>query len=699
VAVQLNIVGNFDDKELKRAESALARLRTGADQASSGMRQKFGEIGQSAVDLGKKMTTMVTLPLAGLAVYGINLAGQLQDSQAMSKQVFGSWSKQLDGWAEGASDNFGLAKGAALDAANQMGIRLRQIGGMTEDSAAQTSTALVQFAGDLSSAFGGPVEDAAAALQSALTGEYEPLKRYGIVINDAALANEYMAITGQKVKGSLTAQQKQQATLSLIMKNGAIISGDYARNADGATNAQKTLTAKLKDAATTIGTILLPYATKIVQWGSDLLERFKKLSPGVQKFIVIAGLLAAALGPLLIILGSMATAVAAISWPVVAVVAAIAALVAGVIYAYKHFDGFRRVVDTVAKWLKEKLGQAFTWVKEVGIPAVVKAFDWFKSNVLPKIVEFAKGAAEAFMGLVRWVGDAIGKVREVVAAFAGWLQKWVVPTVKSAVDALVAGWKLYWAVTGPIFDVIVAIIKAAFAVIMFVIKAFIGIVGPLWSGFWTILSSVVSNAWTWIKTSVQSAMQFVKGVLDIFTGIISGNWDKVWSGLASVFSGAWGGIKATASFFIGIVKGILDGFLTWAGSTFSGVGATLLAPFSYAIGAFKSLWNSTIGGKGFTTPDWIPGIGGKSFTIPKILHKGGIVPGPLGQEVPTILQAGEAVLPIQAVRNLAAERQGGGTTYNITVNAGISSPAEVGRQVVDTIRQYERLNGAGWRAA
>lgn len=698
MAVQLNIVGNFDDKELKRAQDALTRLRNGADTASSGMRAKFAEIGSSAIDLGKKMTTMVTLPLAGLAVYGIKLAGELQDSQAMSAQVFGAWSKHLEGWAKGASKNFGLAEGAALDAANQMGIRLRQIGGMTEGAATQTSTALVQFAGDLSSAFGGPVEDAAAALQSALTGEMEPLKRYGIVINDAALQAEYFATTGKKVKGSLTAQQKQQATLSLIMKNGAIISGDYARNADGATNSQKTMTAQIKDAATAIGTILLPYATKLVQWVTDLVDKFKSLSPKWQKIIVVAGLLAAVLGPLLILLGSMATAVAAISWPVVLVVGLIAALVAGVIYAYKHFEGFRNVVDTVAKWLKEKLGQAFTWVKDTAIPALVSAFNWFKDNVLPKIVDFAKGAAGAFMDMVRWVGDAIGTARDVVMAFVGWLQKWVVPVVKSAVDALSAAWTAYWAVTGPIFNMIVAIIRVAIGVVVAIVKGFVAIISPIWSGLWTIMSAVVTNAWNWIKGSVQAAMQFVKGVLDIFTGIISGNWGKVWLGIKSTFDGAWGGIKSTASFFVGIVTGVLSGFLTWASQTFSGIGETLLAPFRTALGGFKSLWNSTIGGRGFTTPDWIPGIGGKSFTIPK-LHQGGIVPGPIGQEVPAILQAGEAVLPIQAVRNLAAERQGSGTTYNITVNAGISDPAEVGRRVVDAVKSYERLNGAGWRAA
>lgn len=698
MAVQLNIVGNFDDKELKRAEAALARLRTGADQASGGMRARFAQMGESATALGRKMTAMVTLPLAALGAYGVKLAGELEDSEAMSAQVFGTWSKQLDSWANGAAKAFGLAKGSALDAANQMGIRLRQIGGLTEELAAQTSKALVQFAGDLASAFGGPVEEAAAALQSALTGEFEPLKRYGIVINDLALKNELYAMTGQKVKGTLTAQQKQQATLSLIMKNGALISGDYARNADGATNAQKTLTAQFKDAATALGKILLPYATRLAQWGTDMVDRFKKLSPNVQKMVVVVGLLAAALGPLLILLGSIATAVAAISWPVLAVVAAIGALVVGVVYAYKHFEGFRRVVDTVARWLREKLGQAFTWVKDVAIPALAKAFDWFKANVLPKVVEFAKAAGAAFATYARWAGDAIGKVREVVASFAAWINKWVVPAVRSAVDALSAAWRVYWAITGPIFSVVVAIIKAAFDAIMVFVRAFVSMFVGLWNGLWQMVSGTVVAVWNGIKGNIQAALQMVRGIMDVFAGILTGNWSRAWDGLKNVVAGAWNGIVATVRMFVGIAQGILGGLISWIGSAFSGIGQLILAPFRAALAGFKSLWNSTIGGKGFSTPSWIPGIGGKEFRIPT-LHTGGIVPGPIGQEVPAILQAGEAVLPIQAVRNLAAERSGGGATYNITVNAGISDPAEVGRRVVDAVKSYERLNGAGWRAA
>lgn len=624
MAVQLNIVGNFDDKELKRAESALARLRSGADSASGGLRQSFGQMGESVTALGKKMTAMVTLPLAGLAVYGVKLAGELQDSQAMSQQVFGKWSKQLDGWAAGAAEGFGLAKGSALDAANQMGIRLRQIGGMTEESAAQTSTSLVQFAGDLASAFGGPVEDAAAALQSALTGEYEPLKRYGIVINDAALQSEYFAMTGHKVKGALSAQQKQQATLSLIMKNGAIISGDYARNADGATNAQKTLTAKLKDAATTIGTILLPYATKLVQWGSDMLERFKSLSPGTQKFIVIVGLLAAALGPLLIVLGSMATAVAAISWPVVLVVGLIAALVAGAIYAYKHFEGFRQVVD--------------------GLGTAIRT---------------------GFAVVVQWVTTT------------------VVPQMQLAIQNL-----------QPVLEAAGQFFQALFSRIVQGVQFML----PIWQSVFRAFVAVIQFVWPLIQNQVAAAMRVVQGIIQIFTAVISGDWSSAWNGIKNAFGGIWDGIRGVVSFGVQAIKNLLSPVVSWVSEKFGGIGAAISAPFSAGFGAIKSAWNSTIGGKSITMPD-LPGLPGRgqTFTFPK-LHQGGIVPGRVGQEVPAILQAGEAVLPIKAVRNLA-EGRSGGTTYNIHVSAGISDPAEVGRKVVDAVKSYERLNGAGWRAA
>ena len=69
------------------------------------------------------------------------------------------------------------------------------------------------------------------------------------------------------------------------------------------------------------------------------------------------------------------------------------------------------------------------------------------------------------------------------------------------------------------------------------------------------------------------------------------------------------------------------------------------------------------------------------------MAKGGIVTGPTNA---LIGEAGpEAVIP------LSGKNAGGmGSTFNITVNAGVGTDgAVVGRQIIDAIRKYERSSG------
>jgi hypothetical protein len=89
----------------------------------------------------------------------------------------------------------------------------------------------------------------------------------------------------------------------------------------------------------------------------------------------------------------------------------------------------------------------------------------------------------------------------------------------------------------------------------------------------------------------------------------------------------WNGLQTGARLYVAYIKGL----------------ATVIsAPFRAAFRLIRSAWNSTVGGKGFSVPDWVPIIGGKTFRIPR-MHSGGIVPGAPGQESMAILQAGEEV--------------------------------------------------------
>jgi hypothetical protein len=108
--------------------------------------------------------------------------------------------------------------------------------------------------------------------------------------------------------------------------------------------------------------------------------------------------------------------------------------------------------------------------------------------------------------------------------------------------------------------------------------------------------------------------------------------------------------------------------------------------FETVVRGIKTFWNANVGGKGFAVPNWVPGFGGNSFKIP-FLADGGIV------KSPTLAMIGEggpeAVIPLSRMNT-----GGGGTTYNITVNAGLgTNPDDLSRVIVESIKRYEKRNG------
>lgn len=77
------------------------------------------------------------------------------------------------------------------------------------------------------------------------------------------------------------------------------------------------------------------------------------------------------------------------------------------------------------------------------------------------------------------------------------------------------------------------------------------------------------------------------------------------------------------------------------------------------------------------------------------LATGGIVMPRPGGTMATIGEAGqaEAVIPLDRLNSMMGGGGGGGATYNVTVNGGLATSADIGRAVVDAIKKYERVSG------
>lgn len=163
---------------------------------------------------------------------------------------------------------------------------------------------------------------------------------------------------------------------------------------------------------------------------------------------------------------------------------------------------------------------------------------------------------------------------------------------------------------------------------------------------WSLNFAFLANPITWVIAGIIALVAIIV-LIATKTTWFQDAWNFAWMKIKSAASDAWN--------FIRQIPG-------WIASAFSSVGNALTAPFRAAFGAIRSLWNSTVGGFGFSIPGWVPFVGGNSFRLPR-MHVGGTVGGAQGQESMAILQAGERVIPRGQV-----DQAGVGATVNFKGN-------------------------------
>ena len=122
------------------------------------------------------------------------------------------------------------------------------------------------------------VAEALQVFQSGLSGEAEPLKRFGINLLDSEV-KAYALESGLIAVGQqMTEDIKTQARYGLLMQETAKTQGDFANTSDGLANSQRILSAEFTDMQASIGTALLPVMATLVSQVKDellpIVERF-----------------------------------------------------------------------------------------------------------------------------------------------------------------------------------------------------------------------------------------------------------------------------------------------------------------------------------------------------------------------------------------------------------------------------------------
>jgi hypothetical protein len=244
---------------------------------ASGRLQKFGYVAQR---VGAGVASAAFTMLAGFARFSVEAikdASNLEQSLGGVQSVYKEFAGQMVAQSEMAAEKVGLSMEQYQRVGVLTGTLLKNAGIPMKELADQTDI-LVTLAADLAATFGGTVEEAANAMNAALRGEFEPIRRFGIALSQAQIIEKALMMTQKESAAELSKRDKVLATQALLLKQGADASGQFARESDTLANRQQVLAAKFENLSAKMGEKLLPIAEVLAEALIEVVD-----SPGFQK--------------------------------------------------------------------------------------------------------------------------------------------------------------------------------------------------------------------------------------------------------------------------------------------------------------------------------------------------------------------------------------------------------------------------------
>jgi hypothetical protein len=503
------------------------------DQAGRQGGKRFGG-GMSAglAGIGSKVFAPLAAAAAGVSIGAffkdaVSGASDLTETSSKVGVVFGSGAAQVEKFAGKGAQALGQTKQEVLNAAATFGT-FGKSAGLGGKDLAKFSTDFAGLSTDMASFSNTSPEQAVQAIGAALRGESEPIRQYGVLLDDATLRNEALRLGLVKnTKTALTPQQKVLAAQAAIYKQTGDAQGDFQKTSGGLANQQRILAAQFTDIKTQVGSALLPVVTKLATVFTTT------VLPAVQGFITQMQSGEGAGGTFVRILKSIGSAIGA---------------VIGFLVEHKDFIGnYFKVAFVVAsipiRFLVAAIRTIIAIVKAViaAVRAVVGAFKSAWNTVKSVTVAYWAAIGAAIRG-------AWNRIKAVVTAGLNGMK-----------ILLSAGWNTIKAVASRVWNAIKAVISAVWNAIKAVVARQIQGVKNAINGLSSIASTIggfFQNAYNAVKDKIGSIVDFVKGLPGKITGVLGNMGSILYDAGSSIINGLLNGIKDAVTGVIDFVGGI-----------------------------------------------------------------------------------------------------------------------------------------------
>lgn len=281
------------------------------DRGTAGIEGAFGRIrgllnglSDAVARFGTRMTAGITLPAGAIAAFSINAASDAKELQSAFDYTFGAISGRMNRWAEETGDAMGRATGEMQKGALAMG-QLFLKAAPTEAAAGRLSQKFAVLAQDVASFYNVSGDEALNSIRAGLVGEAEPLRKFGVFLNAAAVEAKGLELGLIESGQSLNEYGKIMARSVLIADALSDATGDVERTSGSFANQIRALKADIQELAKSIGERLLPYAERFIGWLRDAIVWLRALPEPIKNIATAFGIFLIAIGPVILALSTL----------------------------------------------------------------------------------------------------------------------------------------------------------------------------------------------------------------------------------------------------------------------------------------------------------------------------------------------------------------------------------------------------------
>lgn len=202
-------------------------------------------------------STIIGLGIGQAIKTSITDAMNALEGESLFEVSLGGYADKARDWSNQLSNSLGLDPYALRKNVGTL-YNMTSSMGLTKDASYELATGLAQLGEDMASFYNLSSEEAFTKLRSGLTGEAEPLKALGILVDEQTVKQVAYRTGIAKTGEELTQQEKVLARYRAILEQTGNAQGDLARTMDSPANQLRRTLNEIHIASVEFGSSLMP---------------------------------------------------------------------------------------------------------------------------------------------------------------------------------------------------------------------------------------------------------------------------------------------------------------------------------------------------------------------------------------------------------------------------------------------------------